>query len=198
MINDGIAVVDWAIKVARIPPERIVIFGQSLGTAVATAVAEHYVLETQLEFAGIILVAGFSDIPTLMTTYTIGGIIPILSPLKPYPSLQRFFSKHIQEQWPSSERLQQFVRQSQNVNLRLIHARNDYNIPWSHSTSLFYAAANGTSEHGMTRKQIDSAKIVEVQDDGYMTWHWSAANAYNNGMKRIKLEIVPYGGKSAI
>lgn len=97
LIIDGIATVKWALNVAKIPPEKIVLLGQSLGTAVATAVAEHFVVEEGLEFRGVVLVAGFSDLPTLLTTYAIGGVIPILSPLRPYPaysnSLPRKFKR---------------------------------------------------------------------------------------------------------
>ncbi|KAK5004087.1 hypothetical protein LTR28_009360, partial [Elasticomyces elasticus] len=39
LITDGVALVNWVIDVAGIPPDRIVILGQSLGTAVASAVA---------------------------------------------------------------------------------------------------------------------------------------------------------------
>jgi abhydrolase domain-containing protein 12 len=35
---------DWAVNVAGIPPSRILIFGQSLGTAVSIATCKHFVL----------------------------------------------------------------------------------------------------------------------------------------------------------
>ena len=184
------------MKDAHIPANRIVIFGQSLGTAVATAVAEHFVLKLQIEFAGIVLVAGFSDIPTLMTTYAAGGIVPILSPLRPYPALQKFFARHIQETWFSATRLSNFVRRSRNLDLRLIHARTDYDIPWAHSTALFYAAANGTCEGNISSKQIDDAKTIEKIGDDSWSWHWKAGNARDEGIKKIKLEILQHGGES--
>lgn len=40
LILDALTVVDWAVKIACIPPSRILIFGQSLGTAVSIAVSE--------------------------------------------------------------------------------------------------------------------------------------------------------------
>lgn len=195
VIADGITLVDWAMNIAGIPPERIILFGQSLGTAVAAAVAEHFILESQTEFAGIVLVASFSDIPTLMTTYAVGGIIPILSPLRPYPTLQKFFANHIQETWNSAARVENLVRRSRNLDLRLIHARNDFDIPWTHSTTMFHAAANGTSELGMSNKQIDSAKTVEELGEGAFVWHWKAGNTRGEGLKKIKLEVVQHGGK---
>src|SRR4051794_2247033 len=72
LILDAIAVVQWAVNVANIPPSRIVLLGHSLGTAVTIAAAEHFVSAKssgKKEFAGIVLVAGFSDLPTLLTTY---------------------------------------------------------------------------------------------------------------------------------
>ncbi|KAL8815429.1 MAG: hypothetical protein Q9223_005426 [Gallowayella weberi] len=112
LITDGVATVQWAMDVARIPSERIVLVGQSLGTAVAVAVAEHFVRVSQIEFAGIVLVAPFSDLSTLLLTYSIKGLLPILSPLRPYPKLQRFFSDYLRDKWETSARIANLVRKS--------------------------------------------------------------------------------------
>ena len=79
VIVDAIATVDWAIKIARIPTNRIVILGHSLGTAISAAVVEHYV-KREIEFAGVVLVAPFSSMQDLLNTYSIGGLVPLLSP----------------------------------------------------------------------------------------------------------------------
>ena len=193
LVTDGLAIVDWALHVAQIPPERIVIVGQSLGTAVAVAAAEQLYLRG-IEVAGIVLVAGFSDIPTLMLTYTIGGVVPILSPLRPYPFLQQWFAKCIQETWLTSTRLARLIRTATNINLSLIHSRNDYDIPWTHSNTLFFSAANATSEEGLTSKQIDKLKFhQDLGDAGWInTWK---AGGKQGGTKLIRQEIVNYGGK---
>ena len=189
LIIDGVAFVNWAVEVARIPPERIVIVGQSLGTAVATAVAEHFAVKRGTELKALVLVAGFSDIPTLMLSYAIGGLIPILSPLRPYPVLQKFFQRHIQETWYTSTRLANFIKGSNDVNLHLIHARNDFDIPWTHSNTLFYAAANATSESGLSMKDIDSIKTKTDLGEGGWVNEWNAG-----GTKKIRQEIVRHGG----
>lgn len=195
VITDGAALVDWTLEVAKIRPERIVILGHSLGTAVSTAVAELFVTQRQVEFAGIILVAAFSDIPTLMLTYAIGGIIPILSPMRPYPMLQRFFSKRIQDTWQTSNRLANLIRNSQNTDVNLIHAQNDYEISWKHSDALFYAAANATSKQGMSNKEIDDAKThLSLGKAGWVN-SWTAAGPAHGDSKRIRQEIVASGGK---
>ena len=193
LIIDGASLVKYAMEVARIPPERIVIVGQSLGTAVATAVAEHFALEFAVEFKCLILCAAFSDVPTLMSTYTIGGLIPILSPLKPYPFLSQFFAKHIQETWFTLARLANLVRKSKNVNIHLIHATDDFDIPWSHSDTLFRAAANATSVEGLTLKQIDSVKIKVDSGESGWTNFWKTVQQ-DGGRKIIRQDIVKHGG----
>jgi abhydrolase domain-containing protein 12 len=59
LIIDGIAAVNWALEVAKVPADRIVIVGQSLGTGVAAGVVEHFAKE-HVDFAGVVLVAGFT------------------------------------------------------------------------------------------------------------------------------------------
>lgn len=53
LIQDGIATVDWAMSVAGVASERIVVVGQSLGTAVTSGVVEHFAAR-DVEFAGVI------------------------------------------------------------------------------------------------------------------------------------------------
>ena len=195
IIDDGIALLDWALNMAHISPNRIVLLGHSLGTAVATAVAEHFVSEKHVEFSALVLVAAFTDIPTLVLSYSIGGIFPILSPLKPYPLLQSFFAKRVQETWKTKERLASLVRKSDNIDLTLLHSRNDFEIPWRHSENLFYAAANATSEGGMTLRQMDSMKMHSQLGSAGWISTWTAAGKTKGSSKNIRLHIVRHGGK---
>ena len=95
---DAIAVVDWATKVAGIPPSRILIFSQSMGTAVNLFVLEHFALQSPpIVFAGAILVAPFIDVPTFVATYRIAGSIPLLSPLARFPVLFNYLQSFIKE-----------------------------------------------------------------------------------------------------
>ena len=194
LITDAMAVVKWALEIARIPPERIVLLGQSLGTAVATGVAERFIIEESIEFKGIILVAAFSDIPTLMSSYAIGGIIPILSPLRSYPILEQFFAKRVQETWYTARRLANLVQNSRDINVQLIHSKNDFNIPWTHSNALFYAAVNATSERGLTSRQIDAARFhQDLGRSGHCNL-WKTIQE-DGGNKLIRQEVVNYGGR---
>jgi abhydrolase domain-containing protein 12 len=190
IITDAIATVEWALKVANIPPERIVILGQSLGTAVSTATAEYFAKQG-IEFAGVVLVAGFTDLPTLLTSYSIGGWVPILSPLRHSPAIQKWFASYVADTWMSAKRLANFVRISKKVRLFIIHAKDDYEIPWVHSEGLFAVAANATSE-GMPLKQLESMKArgTTSMGDGAFISTWNAG-----GDKIIREEIVAYGRK---
>jgi abhydrolase domain-containing protein 12 len=48
LILDALDVLNWAMKVAGIPPSRILIFAQSMGTAVSIAVSERFALQSPL------------------------------------------------------------------------------------------------------------------------------------------------------
>lgn len=190
IISDGIAAVDWAMKIAKVPSDRIVILGQSLGTAVTAGVVNHFA-ERGTEFAGVVLVAGFTDLPSLVTDYSIAGWIPVLSPLKPYPRLQKFFTSYIVDRWPSATRLSNFVRVSKRVRLFIIHSKDDYEIPWYHSEGLFAAAANATTDGGIDSALLEETKTMSTIDmgDGAFISTWKAAGSN----KIIREEIVAYG-----
>lgn len=184
----------WALDVAKIPPDRIVVVGQSLGTAVATAVAEHFAESRQIQFSGLALIAGFSDLPTLLTSYSIGGVVPILSPLKSYPIAQKFFTRRIVDTWFTSKRLAGLVRSSSYLRLTIIHAKDDFNIHWTHSDTLFYEAVNATSESGMTRLQVDNIKTrTDLGASGWMN-SWVAATR-DKGIRTIKQVLLKHGGQ---
>ena len=111
LILDARAIVDWAMDVAGIPASRILIFGQSMGTAVSLALSEHYALQSPpVVFAGTVLVAPFVDVATLVSTYRVAGTIPILSPFARFPVLFNYLQRFIRDKWLSKDRVMQYVR----------------------------------------------------------------------------------------
>ncbi|TGO16428.1 hypothetical protein BTUL_0028g00280 [Botrytis tulipae] len=194
LILDGISAVDWAMNIAKIPSSRIVILGQSLGTAVACGVVEHFAMQ-KTEFAGVVLVAGFTDVSNLLTSYSIAGWIPVLSPLRPYPALQKLFISYVNDKWPSTSRLTNFVKISKRVRLFIIHALDDYEIPWYHSQGLFAAAANGTMESGIGIDLLEKMKARNTIDmgDGAFISTWKTGSD-----KIIRQEIVAHGAHSTV
>lgn len=129
------------------------IVGQSLGTAVSAAVAEHFA-ELGTDFSGIVLIAPFTDLPNLLTSYSIGGWIPILSPLRRTPALQSFFGRFVVDTWPTLERLKSFIRLSKTARLYLLHAYNDFEIPFSHSEVLWTQLVSSTLETAVSEDQM--------------------------------------------
>ncbi|KAI0452651.1 Alpha/Beta hydrolase protein [Xylaria acuta] len=193
VIQDGIATIDWAMNVAGVSPDRIVVMGQSLGTAVTTGVVKHFAT-IGIEFAGVVLIAGFSNVPTLLSRYRGAGFIPVLSPLRPIPPLLRFFQGFIVDKWNSADRLAEVVRLTRTrLRLMLIHAKDDWEIPCHESDTLFKSAANAT---------IDQ----DLDDESFLSWKNQRSTRFDDGTFIsivtaepdivIRQELIPYGGMS--
>lgn len=163
--EDAIAVVEWALKTAGIPPSRIIIFGQSLGTAVNLAVSEHFALQhPPIVFAGTILVAPFVDVATLVSTYRIAGTIPILSPLAKFPLLFSYLGTFIEDTWLSRDRIAAYVRANEanmeKYRLTLIHAEDDYDIPFHHTETVFSHAVRASIPQGISYEEAEKTALA--------------------------------------
>lgn len=164
LVLDALTVVDWATHVAGVPPSRILIFGQSLGTAVSLAVSEHFALQSPpIIFAGTVLVAPFVDVATLVSTYRVGGTIPLLSPLARFPRLFNYLSTFIRVKWSSKDRIAEYIRANEanreRYRLTIIHAEDDYDIPWHHTELVFWHAVNATTSRGISYKELEELKV---------------------------------------
>jgi abhydrolase domain-containing protein 12 len=84
-------------------------------------------------FAGHILTAPFVDVPTLVSTYSIAGTIPILGPVAKVPLLFNFLQKFIRDQWSTKDRIANYVRANEANNrayrITSLHAEDDDDIP---------------------------------------------------------------------
>lgn len=108
-MKDADAVIDWAINTARISPDRIVLLGHSLGTAVVAGIAHHYA-KAGIEFAGLILCAAFTNAGNAFASYSIGGLVPVLAPVKLSTAFQAWFSRRMKDAWHSDDRLADLAR----------------------------------------------------------------------------------------
>jgi abhydrolase domain-containing protein 12 len=152
LLTDGLALTKFAMEKAGIPRERIVIFVQSIGTAVAASVTHPYALQSPpVLFAGTVLVAPFSDVESLREPYKVAGMIPLLSPVDFFSRLLTFFTRFIRTKFYSKTKLAGLIRhldfikvkdRCRKYDITLIHAEDDYEIPWSHSDVLFWHAVN--------------------------------------------------------
>ncbi|KAK3707922.1 hypothetical protein LTR37_011774 [Vermiconidia calcicola] len=160
LILDATAVVEWALNTAKVPPSRILLFSQSLGTAVNTAIAEHYARESPaIVFAGHILVAPFVDVPTLVSTYKIAGTIPLLSRLAKFPALFSYLRTFIRDKWSTKDRIAEY-------RLTIIHVEDDYDIPWQHTPTMFWHAICGTRPEGVSFEDLEKTKSESKRDLG--------------------------------
>ncbi|OCL11716.1 alpha/beta-hydrolase [Glonium stellatum] len=192
-INDAISVIKWALEEVNIAPERILLLAQSLGTAVASAAAHYFInLEPPVEFVGMVLCAGFTDTSSVFQSYSIGGVVPLLAPVKAFPFLQAWLGRQMKDTWKTGERLADLVQKSNRIHLTLLHATSDNVIPFEQTAELFYRAVEASSELGLTRDEIDNKKsTIDLGEGGYIeTWA--------SGNKIIQKEIVKHGGHNSI
>lgn len=200
LLTDALTLAKWAIQDAGIPPSRIVLFGQSLGTAVAISLARHLAArpDNSVLFSGMVLVAPFADVELLTATYRIAGTIPILDPLAAFPRLLAFFNKFILHKWPSKDTLSAFVKNCETMagvhglkyHITVIHAQDDYDIPWSHSDQVFWHAVSAArAPLGVGFEELEREKDETKTSLGAAGWTVS----YKTPRGVIREEIAKWG-----
>ena len=191
LIDDAIAVVRWAMDEARVPPENIVLVAQSLGTALAAAAADHFVNSIpKIQLGGLLLCATFSDAASVFLSYSPGGILPLLAPLRLFRTTEAFFTRRITDSWKTSDRLTDFVKQSSKFRIILLHATSDNVIPHRYTDALFSRLVGATGLNGLTERIENCTVNVDLEEGGYTpTW--------TSGQNMIQKRIVKYGGKKA-
>ncbi|KAL6243637.1 hypothetical protein RBB50_009630 [Rhinocladiella similis] len=182
LLTDALTLANFALETAGIPSERIVIFGQSLGTAVSVALAHHLALQSPpVLFAGIVLVAPLADVELLTRTYRVAGTIPLLGPVARIPYALPFFNKFIVTKWPSKDKLSAFIQHCDSAKLgnrqkkydiTLIHAQDDYDIPWVHSEILFWHAVNAMRypNSNLSFDELEDIKATKRSELGAGGW----------------------------
>ncbi|KAK0742964.1 Alpha/Beta hydrolase protein [Schizothecium vesticola] len=198
LLTDALTLAEWAMQDAGIPPSRIVLFGQSLGTAVAISLARHLASRPDsVLFSGMVLVAPFADVELLTATYRIAGTIPILDPLAAFPRLLAFFNKFILHKWPSKDNLAAFVGNCETMaghglkyHITVIHAQDDYDIPWSHSDQVFWHAVSAArAPREFNFEELEREKDETKTSLGAAGWTVN----YKTARGAIREEIAKWG-----
>jgi len=170
--------------VAKIPSSRIVLAGHSLGTAVVGGIVAHYA-KTETDFAGVVLVSGFSHLPTMLAQYRFGGIIPVFGPIRFSPRLMTRLHRFIVDDWHTKARIQTMVEAATGrTRLVILHGAHDRDIPFNESHKLFEAAIRGA------QGEVSQTEIAF--DDGSLIREWACGNT------TIRYEIVAYAGEYCI
>lgn len=214
LLVDAVALADWATREAGVPASRIVVWSQSIGTAVATKLVEHMALAAPqpVFFSGLVLVAPFADVKTLTATYRVAGTIPLLEPVARLPRLLALLNSFIRDKWPSAERLASFVRACERMpaldlpttdeggirdkkkpghyyRINIIHAQDDYDIPWSHSDQMLWSAVDASRAEGISFHDLELEKEAGKTALGEGGWTFSSAT--RNGV--IREDISKHG-----
>lgn len=201
LLTDALTLTEFATRTAGVPPERTVVFAQSIGTAVAVSLTHHYALQTPpILFAGTVLVAPFADVESLTRTYKVAGTVPLLSPLAVFPPLMALLNRFIVTKFPSKEKLAELIHhldikkingRQRKYDITLIHAEDDYDIPWIHSDVLFWHAVNATQEPptSFTFDELETLKEKEKTPLGAGGWEmeWQGKGGV------IREQIVKHG-----
>ena len=197
LLTDALTLVEWAINTAGISPHRIVLFAQSLGTAVAISLAQHLASQSPPTlFAGMALVAPFVDVETLTKTYRVAKTIPLLSPLAYCPRLITFFNGFIVSKWRSRDKLAEFVRTCEDIEIdtgryhvTLIHAEDDFDIPWEHSDVLYWHAVNASRSPSINFRDLQEEKRMSKRSMG--AGGWKVEHRTKRGV--VREQILKYG-----
>jgi abhydrolase domain-containing protein 12 len=91
VVEDSKAVWDWLIQKGA-SPDRLIIMGHSLGTAIATKLTEQLQSEKALPKA-LMLKAPFSNVKRAMFDFKLFGRIGVLGPLGRVPQLKSYITK---------------------------------------------------------------------------------------------------------
>ncbi|MCJ1446972.1 MAG: hypothetical protein MMC23_007480 [Stictis urceolatum] len=197
LLTDALTLLTWATEVAHIPPSRIVLFSQSIGTAVAVSLVHHLALLPDPAYLrGMVLVAPFSDVEALTKTYRIAGTVPLLSPVAKVPGALRIFNRLIWTKWDSKRKLTEFVRRCEEDEggerrffVNLVHAKDDYDIPWGHTEELFWAAINASLPEGIGFGDLERENEGLKRDFG--AGGWVVERKTRKGL--LREEILEYG-----
>ncbi|KAI9436639.1 Alpha/Beta hydrolase protein [Lactarius indigo] len=137
---DTLASWDW-LRAHGAAPENVLVVGNSLGTGVAVQFASALQEMQELERGGepqrprgVVLLAPFSSIETLLDTYYIMGLVPLLAPLRIFPFVSSFVKRFLVHRFDSLSKIV-----SLKVPLLIVHAEDDWDIPHVHSETLFDA-----------------------------------------------------------
>ncbi|KAI0754611.1 alpha/beta-hydrolase [Daedaleopsis nitida] len=110
-------------------PENVMIIGHSLGTGVATGLATS-LAQQNIKPRGVALLAPFTNVATLVETYSIRGI-PILQPLQTFAIGRRLIKYLVRHEFNTLS-----IIQNINVPVLIAHSQDDMDIPYHHSRTL--------------------------------------------------------------
>ncbi|KAJ5273445.1 hypothetical protein N7478_008570 [Penicillium angulare] len=224
LITDGVSLLNFLTAgPLNVPTSRIAIVGQSLGTAVTAAVAERFAfgspdpkaiqpaIKNAEPFAGVILLASFSNIVNVIESYSIKGFTPpMLSPLIGYPRFKKWVLSHLVDHWDTAARVARLAGinaadpdmsglkfSQKDLDLTIVHSMNDADIPWYEGRRVWQAATGENIEGApgdLTFEKNDSGGPNQIK-----VWeHRFTGNDGAEVVKRVRWERIQYGGHNKV
>ncbi|KAG0704795.1 Alpha/Beta hydrolase protein [Suillus ampliporus] len=130
--TDARAAWDWLIAQGALPQD-VLIVGHSLGTAVASRLSVS-LSEDGVKFRGTVLMSPFSSLYTLLDTYHIFGLFPVMLPINMIPRAANVYKSFLVHKFDTLS-----VISKVKVPLLILHAEDDWDISHTHSDALFDA-----------------------------------------------------------
>ncbi|GAA5956987.1 hypothetical protein JCM3765_006661 [Sporobolomyces pararoseus] len=172
VLKDARRAFDYLNLEKGVDSSQIVISGQSLGTGIGTALSARLEAEGR-KLKALVLVAPFSSISTLLETYKLGNVIPLVSPLKRFPWLFEKLLKLLRTRFDTKA-----VISDVTCPILLVHAQDDPVIPYSHSKTL--------SDHLLRPLLLDEKSQEElVQEERIGRWGTIKRFERGNGKGRV-------------
>ncbi|KAJ7182914.1 Alpha/Beta hydrolase protein [Mycena crocata] len=124
----------WDYLIAQgAQPDDVLIVGHSLGTGVAGLLAAELARENIVP-RGLVLLAPFSSVKTLMYGYNIFGVVQLLKPLVIVPTLARFFNWMLIHPFDTLSLISEFT-----ASVLIVHAEDDWDVLPTHADALWDA-----------------------------------------------------------
>lgn len=110
----------------------------------------------------------------------------------PYPRIQKWVLSHIADHWDTAARVQQLVADpAVPLDLTILHARDDWEIPWREGRGVWDAAILGSGGTGDLTVMEGRA---EQGEEEIRVWEGGSEKVE----KRVRWERVKYGGHNKL
>ncbi|KDN53011.1 alpha/beta-hydrolase [Tilletiaria anomala UBC 951] len=224
LVRDARAAWDWVLekragKSFRKSSEKgagMIVMGQSLGTGVAAKLSLD-LTQGGTPPQGVVLIAPYSSIRGLITSYRIGGIFPVFAPLSTIPFANKFLDRVLYTHFNTSAVLPILLSATRKdppttfPRVVVDHATNDEVIPYSHSEQLFdelIALELGSDlplhPYGSNRKIPKTGDLQSVSDK-LKAYHTRVQAARASKVKKRTIEgfgtvetmVMSHGGATA-
>ncbi|KAJ5291575.1 hypothetical protein N7478_000826 [Penicillium angulare] len=86
-----------------------------------------------------------------------------MGPIARIPFLFKHLQQFIQDKWSSKDSIAEYIRANEfnekKYRLAIIHAEDDYGIPWHHFQLLFWHAVNASISTSITFEELEEKRV---------------------------------------